>query len=284
MASLRIKYKGTFETASFCYGYLFRALFFVIFGLMIKAIPICLFLWVAFSVQGQNLLDDEGRKTGHWRVEYPNGKLLYEADFLEGQPVGVMVRYYDNGVVKARMKFEPGGERSLTRLFFRSGKPAAEGLYVMQVKDSVWTYFSELDGSVRIRESYSDGKLEGVTRRYYPSGEISEEVEWKQNVKEGPWNQYYENGAPRLSGHYKNGMLHGSYEIYFSNSTIKIRGTYLEDKSHGTWSFYNEEGEEIYALEYINGVPADLEKYELWIQDTLLKYENVSEPEPFLDR
>jgi antitoxin component YwqK of YwqJK toxin-antitoxin module len=251
---------------------------------MFKAIPIGLFLWLALSLQGQNLLDDEGRKTGHWKVEYPNGKILYEADFLEGQPVGVMVRYHDNGVVKARMIFDPGGKKSQARLFFKSGKPAAEGLYVNQVKDSVWTYYSEYDGSVRIRESYLDGKLEGVTRRYYPSGEISEEVEWKQNVKDGPWKQYYENGAPRLSGTYKNGLLQGLYEVYFSNKAIKIRGTYVENKSHGTWSFYNEKGEEIYSLEYINGVPADMEKYESWIQDTLMKYENVSEPDSFLDR
>jgi antitoxin component YwqK of YwqJK toxin-antitoxin module len=251
---------------------------------MFKAILIGLFLWLTLVLQGQNLLDDEGRKTGHWKVEYPNGKILYEADFVEGQPVGVMVRYYNNGVIKARMIFDPGGKKSLARLFFQSGKPAAEGLYVNQAKDSVWTYYSEFDGSVRIRESYLDGKLEGVTRRYYPSGKISEEVEWKQNVKDGPWKQYYENGAPRLSGTYKNGLLQGLYEVYFSNKTVKIRGTYVENRSHGTWSFYNEEGEEIYSLEYINGVPADLEKYESWIQDTLMKYENVSEPDSFLDR
>jgi antitoxin component YwqK of YwqJK toxin-antitoxin module len=251
---------------------------------MFRIITIGFFLAMALSLQGQNQVDEKGRKTGHWQVEYPNGKILYEADFVEGLPVGVMVRYYENGVVKARMRFDPGGKRSFTRLFFESGKPAAEGLYVDQVKDSVWTYFSELDGSVRIRESYSNGKLDGVTRRYYPSGEISEEVEWKQNVKEGPWNQYYENGVPRLSGHYKNGLLHGSYEVYFSNNAVKIKGTYVENRSHGTWSFYNEQGEEIYALEYVNGVPADMGKYESWIQDTLMKYENVAEPEPFQDR
>jgi antitoxin component YwqK of YwqJK toxin-antitoxin module len=251
---------------------------------MYKAIPFSLFLLLTLFVQGQNLLDDQGRKTGHWRAEYPDGKVLYEADFMEDLPVGEMVRYYENGLVKARMKFEPGGERSFAHLFFKSGKRAAEGWYVNQVKDSVWTYYSELDGSVRIRESYTRGKLEGVTRRYYPGGEISEEVEWRHNIKEGPWKQYYENGAPRLSGHYKNGLLHGSYEVYFSNSAIKIRGTYVENKSHGLWCFYSEEGEEVYALEYINGAPADLEKYESWIQDTLLKYENVSVPEPFQDR
>ena len=100
----------------------------------------------ALALYGQNLVDKEGRKTGHWKVAYPNGKTLYEADFVEGQPVGEMLRYYENGAVKARMHFEAGGQRSVARLYYQNGKLAAEGLYVNQQKDSVWTYYSSLDG------------------------------------------------------------------------------------------------------------------------------------------
>jgi hypothetical protein len=92
----------------FCCGYLSTALFFAIFGFMFRIITIGFFLAMALSLQGQNQVDEKGRKTGHWQVEYPNGKILYEADFVEGLPVGVMVRYYENGVVKARMRFDPG--------------------------------------------------------------------------------------------------------------------------------------------------------------------------------
>lgn len=248
---------------------------------MFQKLLTCLLLSGVLAVQGQNLLDGEGRKTGHWKVEYPGGKTLYEADFVEGRPVGEMIRYYENGVVKARMIFQPDGDRSLALLYFNNSKPAAEGWYVNQIKDSVWTYYSEFDGSVRIREPYLDGVLEGVVRSYYPDGKISEEVTWKQNLKEGPWSQYYQNGVRRLSGHYKNGMLNGSYEVYFSNNIIEIRGTYLDDKSHGTWYFYDESGEQLYSLEYLNGTPVDLEKYDLWIQDSLKKYEDVIIPDSF---
>ena len=229
---------------------------------MFKALPVSILLFCFLAIQGQNLVDEEGRKTGHWRVEYPSGKTLYEADFEEGQPVGEMVRYYERGAVKARMVFEPGAERTHVRLFYENGKPSAEGLYIDQAKDSVWTYFSEYDGSVRIRESYRDGKLDGISRSYYPGGKVSEEVEWKQGVKEGSWKQYYENGVTRLSGKYKNNLLNGDYEVYFTNSTIKIRGTYSDSKSQGTWHYYDDAGNEIYSLEYVNGTPADLEKYD----------------------
>jgi antitoxin component YwqK of YwqJK toxin-antitoxin module len=245
---------------------------------MIRALTICLLLSGFLSMQGQNLVDVEGRKTGHWKVEYPNGRTLYEANFEEGHPVGEMVRYYESGGLRARMLFETGSKRSYVYLFYTNAKPAAEGWYVDQVKDSVWTYYSEFDGSVRIRETYLDGKQHGLSSSYYPVGEISEEVEWKQNVKEGAWKQYYINGVPRLIAHYKNGVLQGSYEVYFSDKTIKIRGSYLDNKSHGTWVYYDETGKEVYTLEYVNGAPADIEKYELWIQDSLKNYEVIPEP------
>lgn len=245
------------------------------FRILSISILVCSFL----SLKGQNLVDEEGRKTGHWRVEYPDGGTLYEADFVEGKPVGEMIRYFEKGAVKARMNFEPGSERSRVRLFYENGKPAAYGLYVNQGKDSVWTYYSEFDGTVRIRESYRDGKLDGVSRSYYPNGEISEEVEWKQGVKEGAWNQYYENGAPRLSGHYKNNLMHGTYEVYFPDGTVKISGTYSENRSDGIWYYFDDTGNQIYSLEYVNGTPADPEKYNQMLQDTLKKYQIVSEPE-----
>jgi len=246
---------------------------------MFRQSSIAILLLGVLALQGQNQVDEEGRKMGHWKDLYPNGRTRYEADFVEGHPVGEMLRYYENGMLQARMLFEEEGERSYTYLFYDSGKPSAEGWYVNQVKDSVWTYYSDFDASVRIREPYLDGELNGVVRFYYPEGAISEELEWKQNVKDGIWKQYYTNGALRLSGHYEKGLLQGPYEVYYSNNTIKISGDYLENRSHGTWRYFDEGGSEVYSLEYVKGIPADMEKYELWVQDSLKNYEVISEPE-----
>jgi antitoxin component YwqK of YwqJK toxin-antitoxin module len=253
--------------------------FLVIFDCMIRLVICGMMLSGILALHGQNLVDEEGRKTGHWKVEYPNGKTFYEADFVEGHPVGEMGRYYETGAVKVRMLFEADGQRSVARLYYKNGKLAAEGLYVNQMKDSVWTYFSEFDASVRIREPYQEGKLDGVVRSYYASGEISEEVEWSQNVKEGSWKQYFKNGTTRLSAKHKNGLLEGSYEVFLSNNTIQIRGMYRENRAHGTWRFYDENGQEVYSLEYHKGAPADREKYEAWMEDSLKNYLIITEPE-----
>lgn len=230
-------------------------------------------------LHGQNLLDEQGLKTGPWKVDYPNGRIQYEATFRQGKPVGEMVRYYENGAVRARMVFDTIAERNYTRLYYQNGSLAAEGRFVQQVKDSVWTYYSEFDGTVRITEPYDSGKLQGIVRRYYPAGSVSEEVHWDQHQKSGPWRRYYQDGSLRLESSYAENKLNGGYAVYSPDSTIKVRGTYLDNLSNGTWSYYDESGNVAYSIEFMNGVAVDQEKYMQIMQDSLKRFEMLPEPE-----
>ncbi|MEN8157687.1 MAG: hypothetical protein ABFS10_12115 [Bacteroidota bacterium] len=234
------------------------------------------------DIQGQNRLDDQGRKSGPWRVEYPNGNPRYEATFREGRPVGIMVRYYESGEVRVRMVFGSVQEdRSAAEMFYKSGKRAAGGIYLNRLKDSVWTYYSEYDGTVRLRENYLEGKLHGEATRLYPDGVVSEEIMWREDSREGPWMQYFEDGSIRLKGHYENNMLNGPYEVYFSNNTLMMSGIYLDNQSADTWSYYDDSGNLLYTLEYENGRPVDQEKYLQLMQDTLLRNDSIETPQPF---
>lgn len=246
---------------------------------MIKTLVYLLCFTGSMIAHGQNLLDERGLKTGPWKVEYPNGKTLYEATFVEGKPVGEMIRYYDKGGVRARMMFDTLLDRSYTHLYYPGGKEAAEGWHVEREKDSVWTYYSQFDGSVRIREPYEKGRLHGKVTLYYSSGDISEVVSWEEQKKQGAWMQYYNTGMNRLSSQYLDDLLHGPYKIFYPDGTPKVTGDYIHNKSNGTWTFYDESGEEVYALEYLSGQPVDQEKYEQWIQDSLSNYEIIVEPE-----
>ena len=228
---------------------------------------------------GQNLVDEQGRKSGQWKVEYPGGNTLYEASFHEGRPVGLMIRYYESGAVRARMMFDSIEDRSFTRLYYKNGKKAAEGLYINKVKDSVWTYYSEFDGTVRISEPYLEGNLHGEAKSFYPGGIVSEQVSWVQNIREGPWKQYYKDGSLRLECQYKNDLLNGPYKVYYSDNTLKVRGEYFNNKSHGIWSYFDETGEEIYAIEFLFGKAVEQEKYLQLMQDSLSRFEVIAKPE-----
>ncbi len=230
-----------------------------------------------YDATAQNQLDTEGRRTGRWRMEYPNGNIQYEATFKAGHPVGEMVRYYENGAVQARMDFDSSGERNYTRLYYENGKIAAEGWFVDREKDSVWTYYSEYDGTVRIREPYRQGKLQGEVKNYFPSGEVSEETTWENQQKEGIWKQYYSDGALRLEGNYENNLLNGPYRVYYPDSTLKVKGNYRENRSEGTWEFFDQSGNLLYTIEYEQGKPVNQEQYMQMLQDSMLRFQVIQD-------
>jgi antitoxin component YwqK of YwqJK toxin-antitoxin module len=218
-------------------------------------------LFPAGSLFGQNRMDDHGRRTGPWKMEYPDGTTRYEGSFLEGRPVGLMIRYDESGEIRAKMMYDTLEDRSSAVLYYKSGKIAAEGNYIGREKDSVWTYYSEYDGSLRIRENYLKGALDGLSVTYYPEGGVSEELMWNQGSKEGKWIQYYEDGTVRLRGNYAGDQLNGPYEVWNPEGLPVMSGTYVDGTSHGTWSYFDEKGALLYSLEYDRGKPVDQEKY-----------------------
>lgn len=228
----------------------------------------------------QNHLDDQGRKQGSWMEYHANGQLRYEATFKEGYPIGQMKRYSEKGELVAVMQFSQQGRHSFTRLYHGDGKVAAEGIYIDRKKDSVWNYYSEIDHSLRMKAGYSEGLQHGTETHFYSSGRISEEIGWEHGMRQGPWLQYYVPGPKRLEAAYENNELEGEYRLFYISGQEKLIGRYSKGLAEGSWRYFDEQGGELYSLDYKKGQPADMEKYEQWVSDSLMKYEGISLPEP----
>jgi len=205
------------------------------------------------TVSAQNQTDGQGRKTGHWIVNYPDGGIQYEADFIAGKPAGLMKRYDKSGNLAAEMLFEKKGKRCDATLYYPNGKIAAEGIFLDRDKDSVWNYYAEEDGSIRITENWKNGKLDGQVTSYYPGGEISEITEWRDGVKNGPWIQYFENGEKKTTCSYNSGLKDGPYLTFYPDGSTELEGSFTGDLFNGTWKYFNEEGELVLTLKYDNG-------------------------------
>lgn len=222
-----------------------------------------LFSLLAIDLSGQNALNDRGERTGKWTGYYPDSTIRYEGFFEDGAPVGTMKRYDTKGNLAMVMEFYPGtrGGRCLVELLSLSGKIQAKGIYQDQVKDSTWTYLSS-DGSVRMTESYLRGKLEGEQRSYYPSGDLSQILHFKDNREHGKWIQFFSNGDTMLVAHYKLGVLDGSYKTYYPEHKEKISGIYRSGHMDGKWIYLSEEQELKSEIEYQMGVAISTDELE----------------------
>lgn len=209
-------------------------------------------LFISSTALSQNALDENGNRTGKWKGSYPDNTIRYEANFKDGKPVGIMKRYNQEGILVVTMNFYDGTDRCHTKMLSETGETQAEGVYDKKLKDSIWTYFGS-EGAVRMQESYNMGKQEGNSIGFYPSGNISQKLHYKDGLKHGSWIQFFENGDTMMTANYEMGVLNGSYLTYYPEGILQSSGEFVNDVKNGDWKYYTEEGEEKSTLNYNMG-------------------------------
>jgi antitoxin component YwqK of YwqJK toxin-antitoxin module len=207
-----------------------------------------------------NQTDKQNFKQGWWKKNYPNGKLMYKGFFKDNKPVGEMVRYFENGAVKARLLYDNKGEYAHVVLLYNDGQVAATGVFYNSVKDSVWRYYSYYNHALTSEERFNKGKRQGDMLYFYNNGDVSEKVTWSDNVMDGPWEQYFPASVLKLKTRYVKGKLEGDFLVYYSSGKPYLKGLYKNGLREGLWTFYKEDGSKDLELNYHQGVTPDGDK------------------------
>jgi antitoxin component YwqK of YwqJK toxin-antitoxin module len=246
--------------------------------LFISFIPLSLFCQDTVF----NSFDKNGKKTGFWKTYYENGKLRYSGYFENDKPVGEIRKYYPGGLPQSFMVFERTSSVVYAKLFNVNGKLMAEGKYIGESKDSIWNYYSSLEGHLALRETFSMGKKKGVSSKYYSNGNISEIQEWENDIQHGKWEQYYENSDTRLKCSYLDGERSGDFQSFYPGGKVSIKGKYKNGLMHGDWIYYKENGDKDISVEYLDGKMLPNEEYERRAGEFSKKIEEIAGdfPEP----
>lgn len=219
-----------------------------IFKLFLSLIFILPLLSVAQSI---NQSDANGHKQGKWIKSFANGIPRYEGQFNKDKPYGEFKHYYISGVLKAITTYSTDGVIARTKTYHENSYPMAEGKFIMQLKDSVWRYFSDVDGKLISDETYKKGKLDGISNIYYPeSGIIAESIEYIDNLKNGEFRKYFPEGSIMTEGTYVNNQLEGNFVLYFPNGKIQLEGKYNNGRQIGNWNYFDEDGNQVSESEF----------------------------------
>ena len=193
--------------------------------------------------------------------ELYDGKISVEGTLKNGQIHGIWKEYgYD----------ENGEQRIFTESTFRNG-----------VEIVIKMFFD--DGNLCCLEKYNnDGEYDGLQQRWYRNGQLSFEVNYRDDMGVGPYKEYHENGqlkeygvykdgretgdwdeyspdgeiiyrteygnqteyfkSSKKQGPYKNGRKDGIWEEYDSKGKLKSKGLYKNDYKEGIWEEYDSEG------------------------------------------
>jgi len=215
-----------------------------------------LMLGLSSYAQNINRVDKKGWKQGKWEQSYSNGALRYRGQFRNNEPYGEFRNYYPTGGIKSISQYKDSGIEVYVSSFHLNGKPLATGKFVRQKKDSIWNYFSDLDGKRVASESYHDGRKEGRSIIFYPeSGKPVEVTTYKNGLKTGPWRKYFPDGTLSQMRHYVQDTLQGDFQVNSIQGKILIKGSYKKGFQDGLWITYDSLGNPIKQTTYHRGIP-----------------------------
>ena len=221
-----------------------------------------------------NQTDDKGQKQGFWKVTYENGIVKYQGFFKNSKPFGEFKRYHEDGTIKALQQFMPDGITTYVKMFYNNGILAADGKFVNSQKDSVWNYYSFYDKGLKLKETYSLGKKNGISKKYHSSGKLAEELNWKNNQKDGSWIQYFEDGSLLLKTNYISDKRQGNYETYYRGNKLETKGVFVNNLMEGEWIYFDDSGKEKMRIIYNKGIPQNAGLLEKEQEDFFHKLEN----------
>jgi len=202
-----------------------------------------------------NYIDINGNKQGHWKKNYQNGNIGYEANFKNNKLVGEYKRYYEVGSIKTIIKYDKTGDKGKAVFYWDDGTKMAVGNYVNQnIKDSIWNYYAT-DGVLIMQEIYKNGKKNGISKKFWRNGKTSQEVPFENDIINGAYREYYESGQKLIETLYKKGKNDGLFYRYYESNRVAIKGYYKNNVMDGKWQYFDNEGKLIQEIIYKDGKP-----------------------------
>jgi antitoxin component YwqK of YwqJK toxin-antitoxin module len=256
---------------------------------ILKYLAVLMFIAIAQDAAADtifNSMDAQGRKQGFWRKHHSNGKIAYNAFFVNNYVRGDLVRYHENGKKMAVIQYFDGMQPAYAKLYSTEGKLIAEGRYIAEgIKFNTWKYYS--DGKLSMQETYdSIGKHNGEEIYFYPSGKIFERRHFQNGLQTGLFQQLFENGQPILEMMYRSGKPHGKMRYYYSSNQIRIDGQYENGIRTGEWVFYDMRGKIERRTTYVDGVASDQDEIDQKQAESLRQMEQYKgvyeEPEALI--
>jgi uncharacterized protein len=171
-----------------------------------------------------------GTPDGFWTDYFRNGNVSSEYSYENGVSNGEMKLYTLNGFLYAIFKFNKGKLEEITTFMpdnsIRKKTTINEGVFEVELYEE--------NGLKFLSALYNDeGKSEGISTYYYPSGSILSTTPFKKGKIDGLKTTYFHNGNVESIKNYKNGVENGLFINYYNNDTIKEEGIYKEGELSG---------------------------------------------------
>ena len=226
---------------------------------------------ISFHMKAQQGSDENG----FVQYLYPNDQVSSEGTMRDGKPDGYWKTYYVTGVIKSEGKRTNYLLDSIWNFYNQAGELTQQINYKLGEKSGYATSYSYNNPrnpgqpTVISSELYVNGRKEGNSYYYFPTGELKIMAYYKNGKKQGisrefstdstliaveEYNGNYLVNKERLNRTDPEGRKQGTYRNYYGNGRIKKEEHYLDDKLHGYYREFDGRGELVTAVRYERGM------------------------------
>jgi antitoxin component YwqK of YwqJK toxin-antitoxin module len=110
-----------------------------------------------------------------------------------------------------------------------------------------------LDNKLYSEETFVDGKMNGIRKIFYGTGEVEIEENYTNDVLTGLVKTFYPSGVLKQEASYKDGVLEGMIKSFYDSGKIKEEVTFVNNEENGPFKEFHENGQLSWEGNYING-------------------------------
>jgi antitoxin component YwqK of YwqJK toxin-antitoxin module len=200
-----------------------------------------------------NAFDAKNKRDGVWiRVyKYHPEIMYYKGKYAHGIPTGIFEFYSENGLLKSTIDHVQDSTINDVTNYYTDGKTVlSKGRYVgkklnkkwERQKQGKWEFYNERGNLIRY-ENYKDNVLQGESKVYYPSGQLSHELLYVNGKLNGPFQEFNSDGKLAKKGNYLDDNFHGIVVFNGPNGTKAKEGKFEKGKKEGEWSYFAPSGQ-----------------------------------------
>ena len=195
---------------------------------------------------------------GNWKYYFVSGKIGLEGEFDEnGNTSGLWKEFNKNGVLIRETHYDNNLYEGEEIIYNNKGIKQLSRIYKNDIITEVTSY--DINGGVREKYSPKNKTItyhlyrttpendeiettyiyqisrekKSIVKRFYPSGQLMNETEYKDGQQDGIYKEYYEDGRLKMYQEYKDGKAHGLYLKYHPNDTIQEEGFFRNGEQEG---------------------------------------------------
>ena len=218
-----------------------------------------------FKEDGSSLID------GEYVTYHENGTPSQTWKIQDGEMVGNLDYYFDNGQLEQRIVFKNGvRQEGPFEIFNRDGEPVQRG--TTKNGEIHGTYEKYINGKLNEIWTYVEGEVDGPYKKFYSNGETQETGYYKKDpkgssnyFKDGVWKYFHDNGVLNKQESFKDEKKHGVWiETITRRGVILKKITFKNNKVDGLYESYDpSSGNPLFKGHFRENLP-DGEWIEYW--------------------